>query len=295
MKASLAAVGIVVVILGLVAYSSVFTVDQRQQAIVLQFGEPKRVIQDPGLQFKIPFIQDVRVFDKRVLNLDPPSEEVLLSDQKRILVDAYARYRITNPLQFYTAVNNEGALRDRFGKTMNSNVRNQLAQHPLTALLSEERAGIMATIQEEVKRSATSFGIQVVDLRIGRAELPEDISNNVYERMRSEREREANLLRAEGDELKQRITANADRQVTVTLAEANKQGQILIGEGDAERNRIVSEAYGQDIDFFRFVRSMNAYRESLGQGTTMVLTPDSDFFRFLGSRTGDDFTLPGSQ
>ncbi len=289
MRTSLAIIGLVVVVLGIFAFSALFTVDQRAQALVLQFGEPRRVIKEPGLNIKIPFIQEVVVFDKRILNLDPPSEEVILSDQKRINVDSYARYRIVDPLRFYQSMRDEASLRDRFGKTLNSNVRAVLGQQALPDLLSTKRGEIMARIQERAKSVATSFGIEVVDVRIGRAELPEDISKNVYDRMRSEREREANLLRAEGDELKQRITANADRQKTVLLAEANKQSEILIGEGEAERNRITAEAYGQDPAFFRFVRSMSAYRKSLTDGTTMVLSPDGDFFRYFNDKTG---TLP---
>ena len=286
MRTPLAILGLMIVVLGVLGFGAVFTVDERSQALVLQFGEHKRTITEPGLHFKLPLIQDVRYFDRRVLNLDPPSEEVLLSDQKRIVVDAYARYNIVDARQFYQAINNEAALRDRFGKTMNSTIRNVLGLHPLTDLLSSKRTEIMANIQARVASSAQEFGIKVIDLRIGRAELPEDISNTVYDRMRSEREREANLLRAEGEELKQRITANADRQRTVILAEANKQAQITIGEGEAERNRITSEAYGQSPEFFGFIRSMGAYREAIGEGTTMVLSPDSDFFRYLDSRTG---------
>jgi len=212
---------------------------------------------------------------------------VLLADQKRIIVDAYARYRIVDPLKFYQSMTNETNLRDRFGKTLNSNVRNALGQHELIDLLSAKRTTIMSSIQDQVKATATAFGIEVIDVRIGRTELPDEISANVYERMRSEREREANLLRAEGDELKQRITADADRQRVVILAEAQKEAQIEIGTGEAERNRITSEAYGQDPQFFAFVRSMQAYRRSLGgSDTTMVLSPDSDFFRFFGDRRG---------
>jgi len=287
MKTPLAIVGLAIVVLGFVAFSALFTVDQRTQVIVLKFGNPVRVIKDPGLHAKIPFIENVVAFDRRILNLDPPSEQVLLSDQKRIDVDAYARYRIVDPLRFYQTLNNENNLRDRFGRQLNSSVRNALGLHDLADLLSPKRAGIMAGIHDQVKPIAASFGIEVIDVRIGRTELPDEVSANVYARMRSEREQLANLLRAEGDELKQRITADADRQRVVILAESQKQAQIEIGQGEAERNRITAEAYGRDPQFFAFVRSMTAYRRSLGgSDTTMVLSPDSDFFRFFGNLQG---------
>lgn len=287
MKAPLAIGGIAIVLLGLLAFGTFFTVDQRSQAIVMSFGEPKRVIQEPGLHPKWPLIENVVYFDKRILNLDPPSEEMVLSDQKRINVDAYARYRIVDPLRFYQSMINETNLRDRFGRTLNSSVRNVLGQHDLADLLSPKRNAIIASIQGQVKSSAAAFGIEVVDIRIGRTELPVDTSASVYQRMRSEREQEANKLRAEGDELKQRVTADADRQRVVILAEAQKQAQIEIGIGEAERNRITAEAYGKDPQFFAFIRSMAAYRRSLGgPDTTMVLSPDSDFFRFFGDLRG---------
>ena len=283
----LAVIGIIVVALGIVASSTLFTVNQMAQAIVMQFGEPIRVIREPGLNIKMPFVQDVVYFDKRVLDLDPPSEQVILADKKRINVDAYARYRIVDPLRFYQAVRTERRFRDRVGKILNSSVRNILARYPLSAILSEKREGIMEKIQDMVSNSAKDFGIEVVDVRVGRADLPEDISKNVFDRMRSEREREANLMRAEGDEAKQRIVAAADRQKTVILAEAKRESSILIGEGDAGRNRILGEAFGTDPKFFAFYRSMIAYRKALGsQDTTMVLSPDSDFFRFFGDPTG---------
>jgi membrane protease subunit HflC len=285
-RGKLAVIGGVVVVLGLLASSSMFTVLQTAQAIVLQFGEPIRVIREPGLNFKVPLVQNVTYYDKRVLDLDPPAEQVILSDQKRINVDAYARYRITDPLRFFQTVQNEVVLRDRLGKTMNSGLRAVLGRHPLPDLLSAKRDDIMQQIQKRLEGTGQEFGIEIVDLRIGRTDLPEDISKNVYDRMQSEREREANLLRAEGDEAKQRITAEADRTRTVILAEADKKSNILRGSGDATRNQILSEAYGKAPDFFAFVRSMQAYRKSLGADTTMVLSPKSDFFRFFDRRSG---------
>ena len=283
----LAIIGIVVIVLGVVAASALFTVDQREQVIVLQFGEPVRVIREPGLNFKIPFVQNVVQFDKRILDLDPDPEEVILSDQKRINVDAFARYRIVDPLRFLQSVNNEASLRDRLGRTLNSSVREVMGRHALPDLLSPKRDDIMGNIKDNVNKAGKSFGIEVVDVRIGRTDLPEQIANNVFARMRSERERIANQLRAEGEEIKQTITSTADRQRTVILAEASRQGQIQRGEGEGERNRILGEAFGKDIEFFKFYRRMIAYREALkGEDTTLVLSPDSDFLRFFNDLSG---------
>ena len=291
-KMPLAIIGIVVIVLGVVASGAVFTVDQREQVIVLQFGEPIRVIREPGLNFKIPFVQNVVHFDKRILDLDPKPEEVILSDQKRINVDAFARYRIVDPLRFLQSVSNELSLRDRLGRTLNSSVREVVGRHALPDLLSPKRDEIMGDIKDRVNKAGEAFGIEVVDVRIVRTDLPEQIAQNVYARMRSERERIANQLRAEGEEIKQTITANADRQRIVILAEANRQGQIQRGLGEGERNRVLGEAFGQDIEFFKFYRRMSAYREALrGEDTTLVLSPDSDFLRYFNDLTGG--TEPG--
>jgi membrane protease subunit HflC len=271
-----------------------YTVDQREQAIVLEFGEPVRVVKDPGLHFKKPW-QSVVEFDNRILDLDPPTEEVVLSDQKRINIDAFARYRIVDPLRFYESVGNESRLRDRLGATLNSSLRNVAGLHPLIDLLSPKRDEIMSSIQQQVSSVAGgAFGIQIVDVRISRTDLPAEISANVYERMRSERTREANQLRAEGDEIKQTITAQADRDRIAILAEANRQAQVLRGEGDAESNTVLAQAYGKAPDFFAFYRSMQAYRAALGsKDTTMVLSPDSDFFRYFGRIEGKTSAAPG--
>ena len=283
----LAIIGIVVIVLGVIAAGAVFTVDQREQVLVLQFGDPVRVIREPGLNFKIPFVQNVVHFDKRILDLDPDPEEVILSDQKRINVDAFARYRIVDPLRFLQSVNNESSLRDRLGRTLNSSVRQVMGRHALPDLLSPKRDDIMGNIKDSVNKAGEAFGIEVVDVRIGRTDLPEQIANNVFARMRSERERIANKLRAEGEEIKQIITATADRQRTVILAEASRQGQIQRGEGEGERNRILGKAFGKDIEFFKFYRRMIAYREALkGEDTTLVLSPDSDFLRFFNDLSG---------
>ena len=291
-KLPLAIIGIIVIVLGVITSSAIFTVDQREQVIVLQFGEPTRVIREPGLNFKIPFIQNVVYFDKRILDLDPKPEEVILSDQKRINVDAFARYRIVDPLRFLQSVNNEASLRDRLGRTLNSTVRQVVGRHALPDLLSPKRDDIMGNIKDRVNTAGKAFGIEVIDVRIVRTDLPEQIADNVYARMRSERERIASQLRAEGEEIKQTIIANADRQRIVILAEATRQGQIQRGIGEGERNRILGEAFGQDLEFFKFYRRMAAYREALqGEDTTLVLSPDSDFLRYFNDLTGG--TGPG--
>ncbi|MCW9032826.1 MAG: protease modulator HflC [Rhodospirillales bacterium] len=285
-RAKLAVLGVVVVVVGAFASGALFRMHEAAQGIVMQFGDPKRVIQEPGLNFKIPFIQNVVIYDKRILNLDPPSQEMQLADKERIVVDAFARYRITDPLKFFQSVRTEAAFRDVFGRNLNSGVRNELGLHNLTLLLSPERQGIMDKIQERLNVAAKNFGITVVDIRIVRTDLPQEISQNVYDRMRSEREREANKMRAEGEEIKQTITSRADKERTIILAEARKSAQILIGTGDAERNKVLGEAYGRDKGFFEFYRSMEAYREAFDSETTMVLSPTSDFFQYFGSLPG---------
>jgi membrane protease subunit HflC len=286
-KSILAVLGVVIVVLGFLGMSALFTVDQTEQAIVFQFGKPVRIIRDPGLNVKLPLLQNVVLYDKRVLNLDPPGEEVILSDQKRIDVDAFARYRIIDPLLFYQTVRTESEIVNRIGGLLNSGVRTELGRVPLAALLSEQRDTIMAAIRTQVNEAGKAFGIEVVDVRIGRADLPEQISRTVFDRMRSERVREANLLRAEGEQRKQSIVADADREATIILADANRESRERRGHGDGERNRITTQAFGQDLDFYRFYRSMILYRESFKpDDTNMILSPDSEFLRFFGSSSG---------
>ncbi|MFQ5974405.1 MAG: protease modulator HflC, partial [Alphaproteobacteria bacterium] len=238
-----------------------------------------------------PFLQNVVFFDRRVLSLDPPAAEVILIDQKRINLDAFARYRITDPRLFLQRVRTEAIFNDRFGRILNSSVRNVVARRSMTNILSAERAEIMTSIFDLAVTEGKKFGVDVVDVRIGRSELPEDVRQNVFDRMRSEREREANLLRAEGEEVSRRIRATADRQQVEILAEARRESAILRGEGDAERNRVLGIAYGQDPEFFDFYRSLEAYRETFNpEDTTMVLAPDSDFFRYFGRVGGDGST-----
>ncbi|GGF53320.1 protein HflC [Terasakiella brassicae] len=263
---------------------TLFKVAEPVQAIVFQFGDPRRVITEPGLAWKIPFIQEVEYFDKRILNLDPQPEEILLADQKRILVDTYARYRIIDPLKFFQSVRFERAFVQRFGSVLNAAVRDSVAKVEMIDLLSDKRIDVMNEIVEKVRQAAPQYGVTLVDVRIGRTDLPAQISQNVFDRMRTDRVQVANRLRAEGEEIKQRITAEAEREKTVILAEARRESNVLRGEGDAQRNRILGSAYGQDPEFFRFYRSMEAYREALGEGTSMVLSPDSEFFTYFGSR-----------
>ena len=274
-----------IVILAILAFAIMltsgffFVVDQTKQVIVLQFGEPKAVHQTPGLKFKLPFIQNVVYYDSRVLNLDPAQEEVILRDQKRVVVDTIVRYEIKDPLKFFQTTRTELALIDRLGRIINSSVRGVISQYYLIDLLSETRNQIMAEILENVKEDEGNFGIEIVDLRLKRTELTNEVQGNVFDRMRTEREREANLLRAEGQEISQKIKATADREKIEIVAEAEKQSNILRGTGEAARNQILNDAFAEDPEFFEFIRSMEAYADTFEDGsTTMVISPDSDFF-----------------
>lgn len=279
-------IGVAIIAVGLGLFSSAFTVHQTDQAIVMQFGKPIRVVTEPGLDWKVPIAQNVLYYEKRVLNLDPPIESILLADQKRILVDAFARYRITNALEFFKTVRTEGGVRQRLGPIINASLRSGLGNATLASVLSEERIQIMQQIRQTVNTQASRFGIELVDVRIRRADFPEEISQAVYGRMKSEREREAAEFRAQGFEQAQRIRATADREATVIRAEAKREAEIERGKGEATRTRVLNDAFGQDADFFNFYRSMKAYEASLtGQSTYMVLSPDSEFFDFFGSVT----------
>ncbi|MBV9522530.1 MAG: protease modulator HflC [Alphaproteobacteria bacterium] len=284
-RAAIAATALVFVLI-ILAMGSLFIVDQTEQAIVLQLGEYKRTIRNPGLQVKIPLFQNVVYFDRRVLDVEPPTEEVIASDQKRLVVDSYARFRVTDPLQFYQSVGNELGARSRLDSIISASLRRVLGNVTLASVLSAERAGIMRQLTDEVKDQAKPFGIEVLDVRLRRTDLPEENNQAIYARMQSERQREAQEFRAQGDEFAQRIKSVAERERTVILAEAQRQAQILRGEGDGESVKIYADAFGKDKDFFSFYRSMQAYREALGgNNTTLVLTPDSEFFRFF-DKTG---------
>jgi len=271
-------------VIGLVVYLSLFTVKEINQAIVLQFGDPKKIVTDAGLQVKIPFIQNVVFLDRRILSLDPPPAEVIASDQKRLIVDAYARFKIIDPLKFYISVGDERVARSRLATIINSRIRSVLGKQSLATLLSEERSTQMSIIQEGVNVEAEKFGITIIDVRIKRADLPQANSEAIYKRMQTEREREAKEFRARGAEMAVTITSTADRKVTVILANAEKQSEIMKGEGDGIRNKIFADAFGQDPDFFSFYRAMQAYETALiGGDTTLILSPDSDFFKFFGN------------
>ena len=274
----------ILVIAGFAVYLSLFTVKEINQAIVLQFGDPKKIISKPGLQVKIPFIQNVVFIDRRILSLDPPPEEVIASDQKRLIVDAYARFKIVDPLKFYVSVGDERVARSRLATIINSRLRGVLGKQSLATLLSEDRSKQMDIIQNDVNAEAEKFGIKIIDVRIKRADLPQANSEAIYKRMQTEREREAKEFRAKGAEMAVTITSTADKEVTVLLANAKKQSEIMKGEGDGQRNKIFAQAFGKDPEFFAFYRAMQAYEKALiGGDTSLILSPDSDFFKFFGN------------
>jgi membrane protease subunit HflC len=278
-------VGVALALAVLVAYNALFTVHQASQALVLQFGNPVDVVQEPGLHAKLPFIQQVEYFDRRVLDFDADPVELVLGDQKRLVVDAFTRFRITNPLLFRQAAGTELAFRGRLEPIVFSALRSVLGEVSLFAVLSEDRMSLMARIANEANRALNRFGVEVVDVRIKRADLPAENSQAIFRRMQTEREREAKELRAQGAEIGQRIRARADRERRVLIASAQRQAEILRGEGDAEAIALFADAYGQDPEFFDFYRSLQAYRTSLGDGaTSFVLSPDSPFFRFFGGQ-----------
>lgn len=278
----------VFLIVGLVIFiESVYTVDETEQVIVLQFGDPKKVIREPGLQFKIPFIQNLVVYDKRVLEVDPNPEEVLLEDQKRLVVDTFVRYRIVDPLLFYQTLKIEAAAVSRLSNQTNSALRANLGRVTMLDVLSEERATLMARIRSQINENVIRLGMEIVDVRIVRADLPEQTSQSIYARMRSEREREASEARAQGQEMAQQIRSRAERERTVLLAEAEREAQILRGQGDQEAIKIYADAFSVDPKFYHFYRSLEAYRKSMAnKDTTLVLTPEGEFFRFFNDFKG---------
>lgn len=279
--------GVVAVIVLIGLYLSAFTVSMTQQAIVLQFGDPRAVVTEPGLHWKLPIVQNVVYVDKRILNLNAPPEEIIAKDRKRLVVDAFARYRIVDSLRFYQSIGSLQSAEDRLKPNLVSSLRNVLGDHTLEELVRDNRAGLMKKIQAAFNNAAQQFGIEVVDVRIRRADLPEQNSQAIYQRMQTEREREAAEIRAQGNEEAQRIRSRADREVTVLIAESERDAQIVRGEGDAKRNEIYASAYSQDPEFFAFYRSMEAYRKSLkGDNTTMIVEPQGEFFRYFGNESG---------
>ena len=274
----------IIVVIVVFLFQSIFTVKEINQAIVLQFGDPKKIITEAGLNFKLPFIQNVVYLDKRVLNLDNPPEEVIASDQKRLIIDAITRFQIVDPLKFYISVGNERVARSRLSTIINSRIRGVLGTQDLATLLSTERTKQMTIIRNDVNVEAKGFGIKIVDVRIKRADLPQANSEAIYRRMQTEREREAKEFRARGAEMAVTITSTADKDVSVLLANANKDSEIMKGEGDGERNAIFAKAFGRDPEFFAFYRAMQAYETALiGGDTSVILSPDSEFFKFFGN------------
>ncbi len=283
--------GIIVLLLLLLAivvgYGSVFTVDQTEQALVVRLGKPVDVVTDPGLHFKAPFIDTVIDIDKRILDLENPSQEIIASDQKRLVVDAFARYRIKTPLRFYQSVGSIQAANIQLTTILNASLRRVLGEVTFIQVVRDEREALMGRIRDQVDKEADAYGIQVVDVRIRRADLPEQNSQAVYQRMQTERQREAAEFRAQGGQKAQEIRSNADREATVIVAEANSKSEQVRGEGDGERNRLFAEAYGKDPDFFAFYRSMTAYENGLkSNDTRFLLRPDSNFFKFFNSPSG---------
>jgi modulator of FtsH protease HflC len=278
----------------LVLYNTFYTVPEAQQAIVLQFGRPVHVEQEPGLHAKVPFVQNVVWFDKRLLDFDADATEVIMLDQRRLVVDAFARYRIVDPLLFLQTAVNEQSMRARLGAIVNGSVRNVLGSVPFSAVLSIRRSELMRQISDSVVTEAKQFGVEVYDVRIMRADLHPDNSPAIYARMQTEREREARTERAQGAEASQRIRAEAERDRTVLLAEAQRQAQVLRGQGEAEATGIFADAFNRDPQFYSFFRSLQAYRTSIGEGTTLVLTPETDFFRFFRDMTGVPVPAPAA-
>jgi modulator of FtsH protease HflC len=279
----------------IVGYSSVFTVAQTEQVLLVRLGEPIRVVTEPGLNFKAPFIDTVISIDKRILDLENPSQEVIAFDSRRLVVDAFARYKIKNALRFYQSVGSIQAANLQLTTLLNASLRRVLGEATLTQIVRDEREALMVKIREQLDKEADGYGIQVVDVRIRRADLPEANSQAVYQRMQTERQRQAAEFRAQGNQKAQETRAKADREATVIIADANSTAEQVRGTGDAERNRLFADAYGKDPDFFAFYRSMTAYENSLkSNDTRFLLRPDSDFFRFFGSSAGRAAATPAT-
>ncbi len=286
--------GAALVVLGAVAfliYNAIFFIYPTQQALVLQFGSVQKALRDPGMYFKIPFIQNVELIERRILDLDLNPQEVIAADQKRLVVDAFARYRIVDPVRFYQSVRTTQGANQRLSTFLQSNLRQVVAESSFSAVVKDSRAALMEKIKAQVSRSASELGVEIVDVRIRRADLPQANSEAVFRRMQTERQREATELRAQGEEASRRIRARAERDREVILAEATRDSEVLRGTGDAERNAIFNDAFGRDPEFFSFYRTMQAYEAGLRAGDTrMVLSPNSDFFRYFGAPNGRPVT-----
>jgi modulator of FtsH protease HflC len=284
---------VALLIVVIVAYASVFTVDQTEQALVVRFGRPVNVVTEPGLHFKAPFIDTVIAIDNRILDLENPSQEIIASDQKRLVVDAFARYRIKNALRFYQSIGSIQAANIQLTTILNASLRRVLGEVTFIQVVRDEREALMLRIRDQVDKEADNYGIEVVDVRIRRADLPEQNSQAVYQRMQTERQREAAEFRAQGGQKAQEIRSTADREATVIIAEANSTAEKVRGDGDGERNRVFADAYGRDPGFFAFYRSMTAYENGLkSSDTRFLLRPDSDFFRFFSNPSGKPAAAP---
>jgi membrane protease subunit HflC len=281
MKKSLAIFGVLLIVAAIVAYNSLFTVHQTTQALILQLGNPVRVVQTPGLHFKTPFIQNVELYDSRILDLDPPPQEIILADQKRVNVDAFARYQIVDPLEFRKKALTDANFRQLFGSRLNAAVRSQIGKILLGDMLTAKRQEVMLAITNQMKAQAAEFGTKVIDVRIGRTDLPDTTAQAVFNRMRSDRVAYSSELRANGEKEKAEIQARADKERTIIISEAKKTSEILRGQGDGLRTTILNDAYGQDSEFFDFYRSMEAFGNSITPGTSMVLNPKSELFQFF--------------
>lgn len=265
-------------------FGSIFTVDQRQQVLILQFGEPIRTINSPGIKFKVPLIQDAVFFDKRIIDLDIAEQEVIASDQKRLIINAFAKYQIIDPLKFYTTVGNYYGLSSKLSGVLDSSLRQIIGGVTLSELLTENRGDVMQQIREVVSESSKIFGIKIIDVRIMRADLPKENSDAIYARMQTEREKEAREIRANGAEKAQKIRAEADKAKTIMLAEAKKNADLTRGNGEAKATKIYAYSFGRDPEFADFYRSMNAYKVALkSEKTRMVISPDSEFFKYFNS------------
>ena len=264
---------------------SMFTLDQRQQVLILQFGEPIRTVNEPGIKFKLPFLQEALFFDKRVIDLDISDQEVIAADQKRLIINAFAKYRITNPEKFYTTVRNTYGLSSKLSGILDSSLRQVIGEVTLSALLTEDRCNVMTKIKEAVSRESLIFGVEIVDVRVMRADLPPENSNAIFARMQTEREKEAREIRANGAEIAKKTRAEADKKKTILIAEAKKTADLTRGDGEAKAARIYATSYGKDAEFADFYRSLAAYEKAFeGSNTKMVLSSESEFFRYFGSK-----------
>lgn len=270
-------------IASVIFFGSIFTVDQRQQVIILQFGEPIRIIKTPGIKFKVPLFQDAVFFDKRIIDLSLAEQEVIASDQKRLIINAFTKYQIVDPLKFYTTVGSYQGLSNKLSGVLDSSLRQIIGEVTLSELLTQNRVDVMHKIKEVVSKSSEIFGIKVIDVRIMRADLPKENSDAIYARMQTEREKEAREIRANGAEEAQKIKAEADKQKIIILAEAKKESDLIRGQGEAEASKIYASSFGRDPEFADFYRSMNAYKNSLkSDKTKMIISPDSEFFKYFG-------------